>query len=67
LSGETKHINYHVIVLKGVLLAKIAVVLGVPEAGGTHVEATVALLEDDHVGSKLKVFINFLEELNDDL
>ena len=67
LSCESEDVNDDVVVLEGVLLAKIAVVLAVPEATGTHVESAVTLLENNHVGSELQVLVDFLEQLDDDL
>ena len=53
LSGEPEDVDDDVVVLEGVLLAEITVVLAVPEAAGTHVESTVALLKNNHVRSEL--------------
>ena len=44
LSGKTEYVDDDVVVLEGVLLAKIAVILGVPEAACAHVESAISLL-----------------------
>jgi len=67
LSGEAKDVDDHVIVFERVLLTKIAIVFAVPEATGTHVESTVALLQNYHVRCKLKIFIYLLQQLDNHL
>ena len=67
LSGETEDVDDHVVVFERVLLTKIAVVFAVPEATGTHVESTVALLQNYHVRRKLKIFIHLLQQLDNHL
>ena len=67
LSGETEDVDDDVVVLEWVLFAEVAVVLGVPEAGGTHVKSAVALLENNHVRCELQIFVNFLQQLDDHL
>ena len=53
LSGETEDIDDDIVVLEGILLAKIAVIFTVPEATRTHMETTVTLLQNYHVCRKL--------------
>ena len=65
MSGEPENVDDHVVVLERVLFAEIAVVFGVPEARGTHVKSAVSFLEDDHIGSELQIFVNFLEQFDD--
>ena len=64
LSGETEDIDDHVVVFEGILLTKITIIFAVPEATGTHVESTVALLQDNHVCCELKIFIDLLQKLD---
>ena len=66
LSGEPKYINNHVVVLEWVLLAEVSVILGVPEAACAHVKSTISFLQNDHISSELEVFINLLEQLDND-
>ena len=61
LSGKPENIDNDVVVLEWVLLAKVSVILRVPEAACAHVETTISLLQDDHVSCELKVFIDVLE------
>ena len=67
LSGEPENVDDDIVVLKGVLFAEVAVVLGVPEAGGAHVKSAVAFLENNHVRSELQIFVDFLQQLDDHL
>ena len=67
LSGETEYIDDYVVVIEWVLLAEVSIVFGVPEATGRHVETTIALLQNDHVGCKLEVFVDFLQDFDDTL
>ena len=61
LSSEPENVDNDVVVLEWILLAKVSVILRVPEAACTHVETAISLLQDDHVGCELKVFIDVLE------
>ena len=65
MSCETEHIDNYVVVLEWVLLAKVSIILGVPEATSTHVETAISLLQDDHIGGELEVLIDFLQQLDD--
>ena len=64
MSSEPENINNDVVILEWVLLAKVSVILGVPEAACAHMETTISLLQDDHVGCELEIFIDFLEQLD---
>ena len=60
LSSKTKYIDDNVVVLEWIFLTKVTIVFGVPEATCAHVETTITFLENDHIGSKLQIFIDFL-------
>ena len=66
LSCKAKHIDNYVVVLEWILLAKVSIVFGIPEATRAHVETAITLLQDDHISSELEVLIDFLEQLDDD-
>ena len=65
LPRKAEHVDDYIIVLEGVLFAEVTIVLGIPEAARTHVESAVPFLEDNHIGSKLKIFVNLLQQLDD--
>lgn len=67
LSGEAKNIYNDIVVLERVLLTEIAIILRVPETACTHVEATVSLLEYNHIGCEFKVLIDVLQQFDDHL
>ena len=67
LSCKPKDINNYVVVLEWVLFAKVSIILGVPEAASAHVESAISFLQNDHVCGKLEIFINLLEELDNNL
>ena len=64
MSGEAEHVNDHVVVLEGILLAKIAVIFAIPEAACAHVETTIALLKNYHVRCELKIFVDLLQQFD---
>ena len=65
LSCKPENIDDDVVIFERILLAEIAIVFAVPEATCTHVEATVALLEDDHVGCELEILVDLLKKFDD--
>ena len=65
MSSKPKNVDDDVVVFEWVLLAEVSVVLGVPEAACAHVETAIALLQNDHVGRKLQIFIDVLEQFDD--
>ena len=65
LSRKPENIDDDIVVFERILLAEIAIIFAVPEATCTHVEAPVALLEDDHVSREFKILVYLLKKLDD--
>lgn len=64
LSGETKYIDNNIVVLEWIFFTEVTIILRIPKAACTHVESTVTLLQNDHVGCKLQILIDLLQQFD---